>query len=165
MSFPSAPLRAPAVAVEGMLADSNHVKGDSRLAKTTLAPGRAVRVATADIATGKVTVPAAAAQVTGDATNAPCFGVTMFDTTALTNPYVADDPVVVIREGTVWVIPEDGVDESLPVYIRHTVNGGLTVVGGFAGAAGTGLSLAPAGWRWASKAIAGALAQLEISLP
>ncbi len=166
MAFQTTITRSPAVGVEGMVADSNQLTVDSKLAKTTLAPGRAVRVATADAATDYVTVPAAAAEVTGDATNSPCFGVTMWDTTALTNPYVANDPVPVSRVGTVWVISETATNPTLPVYIRHTANGGNTIVGGFSSAAGTGLSLAPPGWRWASSQTATtSLAKLQINLP
>ncbi len=165
MSYQTSITRAPAVGVEGMLADSNQVVVQSKVAKTTLAPGRAVRVDTAD-AFELVTVPTSAAQVTGDATNAPPMGVTLWDTTAPTNPYVQYDPVPVVSVGTMWVICEATTDPSLPVYIRHTANGGNTVIGGFSSAAGTGLSLAPPGFRWMTKTTAtGALAKLAINLP
>jgi hypothetical protein len=167
MAFQTTITRSPALGVEGMVADSNELTVDSKLVKAaTLAPGRAVRVATADAATDYVTVPAAAAEVTGDATNPPCFGVTMWDGTALSNPYVANDPVPVVRVGVVWVISEAATNPTLPVYIRHTANGGNTTIGGFSSAAGTGLSLAPAGWRWASSQTATTgLAKLQINLP
>jgi hypothetical protein len=165
MAFQTAITRSPAAAFEGMLADSNHVDVVSKLAKTTTAPGRAVRLDTADTFE-QASVPSAAAQVTGDATTAPCIGVTFGDVTALTNPYVAGDPMPVLRKGEVWVIREDAGDHSTPVYIRHTANGGNTVIGGFAGAAGTGLSLAPVGYRWMTKTTAtNSLAILSVNLP
>lgn len=165
MAFQTSITRSPVNGVEGMIADSNEVVAESKIAKTTLAPARAVRVDSAD-AFDIVTVPTAAAQVTGDATNAPPIGVTMWDGTAPSNPYVAGDPVSVIREGSVYVLSEATVNPSLPVYIRHTANGGNTIIGGFSSAAGTGLSLAPAGWRWASTTTATTqLAKLEVSLP
>ena len=166
MAFQTSITRSPAVAIEGMIADSNDVIFDSCVAKAaTLAPGRCVRRDTAD-ATPLVTVPTSAAQVTGDATNAPPLGVTMWDNTQLNNPYLVGDPVPVMRQGTMWVVREDSGDESTPVYIRHTANGGNTVIGGFAGAAGTGLALAPAGFRWLTKTTAtNQLAKLLVNLP
>jgi hypothetical protein len=165
MAFQTSITRSPAVGLEGMLADSNDVVVDSCIAKAQVAPGRCVRRDTAD-ATPIVSVPTSAAQVTGDATNAPPLGVTMLDVTALTNPYAANDPVPIVRYGTMWVIREDAGDESTPVYVRHTANGGNTVIGGFAGAAGTGLALAPAGFRWLSKTTAtNQLAKLFINMP
>lgn len=165
MAFQTSITRAPVAAVEGMLADSQHSDVLSKLAKAQTAPGRAVRIDTADTFE-QVSVPTAAAQVTGDATTAPPIGVTFWDNTQNTNPYAANDPIPVLRSGKIWVICEDAVDPSKPVYIRHTANGGNTVIGGFAGAAGTGLSLAPAGWRWLSKTTTtNQLAVLAVNLP
>lgn len=165
MSFQTTITRSPVAGVEGMLADSGDIDVVSKLAKAQVAPGRAVRIDTGDTFE-QVSVPTSAAQVTGDATNAPPVGVTLWDNTALTNPYAANDPIPVVREGKMWVICEDAVDPSKPVYIRHTVNGGLTVIGGFACTAGAGLALAPAGWRWMSKTTATTqLAILAVNLP
>lgn len=166
MAFQTSITRSPVNGVEGMLADSNALAVESKVVKAaTLAPARAVRVDSAD-AFELVTVPTAAAQVTGDATNAPPIGVTIWDGTAPSNPYVAGDPVAVMRVGSIYVLSEATVDPSLPVYIRHTASGGNTIIGGFSSAAGTGLSLAPAGWRWTSKTTATTqLAKLEVNLP
>jgi len=167
MAFPTTILRSPAIGVEGMIADSSHIEVDSCVAKTTLAPGRAVSKAAGDAATPDlVTVPTTAAMVTGDATNTPVLGVTLWDNQALTNPYVQYDPVGVLRQGTMWVISEDVVNPSLPVYIRHTTDASGTVIGGFRGSAATGAALAARGFRWVSTTTAvNSLAKLEINLP
>ena len=166
MAFQTTITRSPAAAVEGMLANTERPIVSSKLAKATTAPGRAVRVDTADL-NDQCTVPTAAAQVTGDATTAPCMGVTFWDNTQNTNPYAANDPLPVARKCRLWVVREDAGDASTPVYIRHTANGGNTIIGGFAGAAGTGLSLAPHGsFRWLSKTTAvNQLAELAVDLP
>lgn len=165
MAFQTSITRSPAVGVEGMIANSNHVRVASKLAKAQVAPGRAVRFDTADTFE-QASVPTSAAQVTGDATNAPCVGVTMWDTTALSNPYAANDPLPILKQGEIFVVREDAGNDSTPVYIRHTASGGNTVIGGFAGAAGTGLSLAPTGFRWMSTTTAtNQLAILAVNLP
>lgn len=166
MAFQTTITRSLVQGVEGMAVLPEDIRSSSKIAKTTLAPGRAVRVDTAD-AFDQVTVPTSAAQVTGDATNNTVMGVTLFDTTALTNPYVAGDPVPVVRTGVLLVLSEAVTDPSLPVYIRHTANGGNTIIGGFSSAAGTGLALAPVGtFRWLTKTTAvNSFAQLAINLP
>lgn len=58
-----------------------------------------------------------------------------------TGMYVAKDQLPVLREGVIWVPFEAAANQDDPVYCRHTVNGGLNVLGGFANAAGTGLAL------------------------
>lgn len=58
-----------------------------------------------------------------------------------TNMYVAKDQLPVLRTGVIWVLLEAAANQDDPVYCRHTANGGLNVIGGFANAAGTGLAL------------------------
>lgn len=55
--------------------------------------------------------------------------------------YVAKDQIPVMRTGVIWVLFETAATQDDPVYCRHTANSGLNVIGGFANAAGTGLSL------------------------
>lgn len=165
MAFQTAITRSPAAGVEGMIADGRHVDGRSCIAKTTLAPGRAVRGDAGD-AYEIVSVPDSAAEVTGDATHQPVMGVTMWSNVASTNPYVAGDPVTVLKKARVFVLCEDVMNPSLPVYIRHTANGGDTTVGGFRASAATGASLAPPGFRWITPTTAVyGLAVLEVNLP
>lgn len=165
MAFQTTITRSPVVGFEGGAADSNPLTCDSKVAKTTLAPGRAVRVDAAD-AFELVTVPTAATHITGAAAIAPVLGVTLCDTTQPANPYVAGDPVPVVRQGTMWVICEDAVSPALPVYIRHTTDASGTVIGGFRASAATGAALAAAGFRWVSTTTAvNQLAKLEINLP
>lgn len=57
--------------------------------------------------------------------------------------YVAKDQLPVLRTGVIWVTFETTATQDDPVYCRHTANGGLNVIGGFANAAGTGLALVP----------------------
>lgn len=167
MAFQTAITRSPVKGVEGMLASTSISPViSSAIAKALVAPGRMVRVDAAD-AQDQVTVPTSAAQITGDATNGTCLGITQWDATALNNPFAAGDPLGIIRQGEVYVICETAVDPSLPVYVRHTANGGNTIIGGFSAVAGTGLALLPVGCaRWMEKVTTvTSLVKLSVALP
>jgi hypothetical protein len=77
---------------------------------------------------------------------------------------VEGEPNELLRKGRIWVTVEETILTTDPVYLRHTVNGGLL----------------PGGWRkdddtlradqltqakWLTGAAAGELAQLEINYP
>lgn len=55
--------------------------------------------------------------------------------------YADAETVPVMSEGGIWVYSEAAVNDGDPVYVRTAVNGGLNVLGAFAPAAGTGLTL------------------------
>lgn len=57
--------------------------------------------------------------------------------------YANKDMVPVLKAGVIWVPVEAACTGGNPVYCRHTVNGGLNVIGGFADGAGTGLAAVP----------------------
>ncbi len=69
-----------------------------------------------------------------------------------------------IKVGVIWVPFETTATQDDPVYCRHTVNGGLTVIGGFANAAGTGLSLV-AGAKVLDTITAAGLARVRFTAP
>ena len=54
--------------------------------------------------------------------------------------YPANSVVSVIRKGRIFVATEGSVDAGDDVYVRHTADGDLDELGGFAGASGTGLA-------------------------
>lgn len=54
--------------------------------------------------------------------------------------YVDSDSVPCLTEGGIWVYSEAAVNDGDPVYMRTAANGGLTVLGAFAPASGTGLT-------------------------
>jgi len=60
-----------------------------------------------------------------------------------TADYVDGDSVSVLTTGGIWVYSEAGVQDGSSVYVRTAANGGLTQLGAFAPAAGTGLTLVP----------------------
>ena len=60
-----------------------------------------------------------------------------------TADYVDGDSVPVLTTGGIWVYSEAAVSDGSPVYVRTAANGGLTQLGAFAPAAGTGLTLVP----------------------
>ena len=55
--------------------------------------------------------------------------------------YADAESVPVMSEGGIWVYSEAAVSDGDPVYVRTAVNGALNVLGSFAPAAGTGLTL------------------------
>lgn len=165
MAFPTSILQTPAVAVEGMPANTNHLRADSKVAQAAIAPGRAVCFHAADN-TALVRAPAATGEVTA---NGSLAGVTMFDATALTNPYAANDPLPVVNDGDVWVLAEEAVSPSDPVFIRfaNTGSGAVPGVPGcFRKSADTATAVAaPAGWRFLTSTSGAGLVQLRVRTP
>jgi hypothetical protein len=133
MAFQTSITRSPAVAVAGMLADTNDVSVDSKVAQASVAPGLAVCFHTGDN-TDLVRAPAATGEVT---TAGQLKGVTMFDTTALSNPYAAGDPMPILKQGVMWVIAEEVVTPLSPVFIRFAAGAGGTALGAFRASADT----------------------------
>jgi hypothetical protein len=147
---------APAIGYAGQIADSSVTNVISRIANESIVAGRFV----VRQAEGKCKLPAAAA----DITSGLALGVAMYDSSREPEAYASGDQVPVVRKGPVYVTVEAGVTEGGAVYVRHTADASLTTIGGFAPAAGTGLSLLP-GARFASTALIGALAVVELNLP
>jgi len=169
---------APAVAIEGQLADSAGVQdivskflgtGDA-----TVAPGRLlVRSTTvAAQADKQARLPASA----GDVTN-HTQGISLYDATKPPGRYgatlVNGSRVVAalpcLRKGRVWVLPEADVTQDGAVYARITVHGGLDQLGAFRGDGDTVSSVDTAtlvpGARWCTSGTAGTPTQVEINLP
>jgi len=99
------------------------------------------------VADDTVGLPAAAGDITGHfqgvsvrlTAREPHNGSAIVDGGA--GMYIAKDQIPVLRTGVIWVPFEAAANQDDPVYCRHTANGGLNVIGGFANAAGTGLAL------------------------
>jgi hypothetical protein len=119
------------------------------------------------VADDTVTLPAAAGDVTAHfqgvvarlTAREPRSGAVVADGGVLM--YGAKDQVPIVRTGVVWVPVEAAVAQDDPVYCRHTVNGGLNVIGGFANAAGTGLALV-AGAKFIDTVSAAGLARVKL---
>jgi hypothetical protein len=71
----------------------------------------------------------------------------------------------ILRKGRIWVLVEQDVDPTLPVYVRYSASGGNTTLGKFRVDADSShaLQLAPA--RWLTTTTAGSLALLEVNIP
>lgn len=85
-----------------------------------------------------------------------------YDTSLGYSSYADKQPMTVLRKGHIYVAPEAGAIINMQdVWVRTAANGGLTVLGKFAPAAGTGLVKFTRG-RWVSGLMQSALAVLEI---
>lgn len=167
----------PAAAVAGMVADeSEGIRVLSKVASGAVPVGLACMPATDPMAIPSLTSATALAanpgqvKAWGTATDDPVLlsnfvGVPIYDSSRppydANNAYSDKDPVPVLRKGLIWVPVEAAVTQYADVYLRTAVNGGLTVIGGFAGAAGTGLSKLPNA-RWLSTTAGAGLAVLEL---
>lgn len=163
MAIPSTVTQSITAAVEGMLV---HSKGsDSRVAQATIAPGRAVCYHAADNQ-DLVRAPATSAEVTALGSLA---GVTKYNETAIANPYAALDPVTVVYDGDIWVLAEEAVSPSDPVFIRFAATGSGAVpgvAGCFRKSADTATAVAaPAGWRFTTTTTAAGLVKLRVQTP
>lgn len=84
-------------------------------------------------------------------TGAKIVGVTLlnfqrvlsWDSVLSAHKYVSGDIVSLIEEGDIVMYAEVAVDIGDPVYLRHTVDTGLTRIGALGKAAGTGKDLVP----------------------
>lgn len=114
-------------------------------ASTGIVEGRGVT----RVADDTVTLPASAANITANfqgivarlTAREPKNGSSVVDGGSVM--YAAKDQLPVLRTGVIWVDVENACTQDNPVYCRHTVNGGLNVIGGFADGAGTGLAAVP----------------------
>lgn len=80
--------------------------------------------------------------------------------------YDAKTPIPVMKKGRIWVLAEQAVNPSSPVFCRYTVNGGTTAVGRFRADADTARADAVTDARWLTTTTAAdQLALLEINIP
>lgn len=80
--------------------------------------------------------------------------------------YDANTPITTLRKGRIWVLAEQAVNPSLPVYLRHTANAGTTAPGRFRADADTARADLVSNARWiTTTTVADDLALLEINLP
>jgi len=80
--------------------------------------------------------------------------------------YEIDEAITTLRKGRIWVLAEEVVNPSSPVYLRHTVNAGTTAPGRFRASADTARADLISNARWLTTTTAiDQLALLEINLP
>jgi len=157
------------VAYEGQVADSSmHNEIVSSYVSATCAPGRMLCRDTSDTLSK---LPASAADL------AVPIGISIYDSAKAPGLYGATLPtgqtfpaaVPCLRRGRMWVIAEITVTQGQPVFVRHTANGGSTILGGFRNTADAVLGVDTAAQIdnavWATSATTGNLAQVEINLP
>lgn len=158
-------------AYAGMVADTSvasEIASTYLASGTTIAAGLMMVRSTSDTL-GKAPVSAAECLVP--------LGVSIYDASKAPGLYGATlptgqtfgSPVPVLRKGRIWVTPEVNVVQGEPVFVRHTVHGGLATLGGFRNDADAVLGVDTAtqisNARWITSATAPALAQIEINLP
>ena len=112
--------QVPAVAREGMRADSGFGDVLSRIAEVDIPAGRVVTLGT-DIGEAKLPV------ATGNITDGSQLGISLFDASrephTTTAEYDATDMIPVLRKGRVWMVAEDAVAEGNSVFVRFTAGG------------------------------------------
>ena len=149
---------APAVAIEGMVADSSRqLDVLSRAANDAIPAGRLV----VRQAEGKCKLPVA----TGEITGGTALGVAMYDALRAAAPYAINDMVPVIHGGRVWVKVEEAVTEGGAVFVRFASGAGGTGLGAFRASADTATAVALPGAVYRSSASANGLAIVELNLP
>jgi hypothetical protein len=83
--------------------------------------------------------------------------------------HAVNSAVPLLRRGQVWVMAEQAVTPSDPVFVRYTangtINGVVTAAGQFRKDADTSRALQIPNARWVTSAAAGGLAVLEVNLP
>lgn len=103
------------------------------------------------------------------ATGFKLLGVTVHSHAREKDAATQADMVGVMRQGAIYVRPEQAVTPADPVYVRHTANGAGKTPGRFRAdddkIAGTASADLIANARWRTSAGAGELAILEINLP
>lgn len=102
---------------------------------------------------------------TGDVTGLVGLGVVgRSNTQAQDEGYADGDPMPIIKKGRVWVPVEDGVTAETAAFVRF-VAAGAEQLGAFRSDADGGDAVALSGAKFASDAIAGEVALLDINLP
>lgn len=83
--------------------------------------------------------------------------------------HAVNSAVPLLRRGRIWVMAEQAVAPTDPVFVRYTANGTIggvvTAAGQFRKDADTSRALAVPNARWVTSAAAGGLAVLEVNLP
>ena len=97
-------------------------------------------------------------------------GVTLFNHTNRTDSLTSTDGVDagqvtdILQKGRIWVLPEEAVVRTDPVFVRHTTNGGDTP-GGFRQDADTANAEEVSSLQWLSDGDASTPAILGVNLP
>lgn len=148
---------------DGMLADMGPKEVISRAAEGAVPFGKFVVLGTDKDNQAKL--PAAS----GDIVAQKVLGVSLHDharesqNDGLAAGYLTKESMSILKKGMVYVTAEEAVTPSDTVYVRHTVNGALTV-GSVRKDADTDKAVALAGLRFMSSAGAGELVKLSVDL-
>lgn len=158
----------PAVAFDGMIADSAVKQVDTALADVALDCGRAVVTGGASTITDpdRVKLPTAAGDVTNKFKGVSLYQASKMPISGSANRYAIKDAVPVLRRGRVYIFPEGDMVDDGPVFV---VNGsGAGTAGKFRGDANAGAATtlgANAICRRGATVASGLPAILEFNLP
>jgi len=169
-SFPTAVFRTPNRAFAGQIANGRADRVDSKYVAAgapNVSAGRFVTFHNGDGGLA-VRVPTVASEVQ---TKRAC-GVVVLDVTRQPTPgtaelaYIAGETLAVMRQGEIWVIVEEAVDPSSPVYVRITESsGGAADQGAFRASAASGAAIYCEGLSYGDTAGIGGLVPLRVNLP
>ncbi len=125
-----------------------------------IAPGRAI----CSVVDGVAKLPTSSAEALGS------LGVSVFlpmksDAVAPINQedFQVDEFLLYLTTGEIWVAVEAAVTAGQQALVRHTANGGLTILGGFRGDANTGAVALP-GTRFVTSTAGAGFAKLRLNL-
>lgn len=169
-NFPTNVFRAPNRAFAGQIANGRVDRIASKYVPAgapSISAGKFVAFHNGD-AERAVRLPTAADEV--DTNRA--MGVVVLDVTRQPSPgtaelpYVAGETLAVMRQGEIWVIAEEAVDPSSPVYVRITESsGGAADQGSFRASADSGKAIFCPGLAYGGSAGIGGLVVLHVNLP
>jgi hypothetical protein len=142
---------------EGSLAEPVSELRSGRVAEVAIPAGRAVCPGTG---AHKLKLPTSAAEV------AKCYGISVLMPLKSESgtDFAIGEAVLYLEEDEIWVWSETAVNDGDPALVRHTANGGNTVLGRFRAGADTGAALLP-GVRFTSTRADAGLAKVRITLP
>lgn len=86
-------------------------------------------------------------------------------TSTADSTYQVGDNVGAIAEGHVWVVVEEAVSAGAACYVRHTANGGNTLLGAFRSDADTANAALLSGARYLTSTTGSGLALVAINVP
>jgi hypothetical protein len=154
----------PARAIEGMVSRTTAHATNSRCTTVDVQNGRLVVQGTRD---GQCRLPTGAGDLAKPLGVAPYRATQMPNWPPSATPvhYQVGQCIEAVSRGRVWVKVEEAVVAHDPVFVRHTVNGGLDQLGAFRKSADGGNATLLAAAKYLTTAASGALALVELNLP
>lgn len=169
MTFQTTYAMDPGIAYAGLLADAGDVDTISRVlaGAVALSAGLAAVFHAGDLDL-QCRPPAATGEVTNVAAAGRLLGVAVFEPSAPNAPYAVGDQLSICKRGRIWVVAEEAVDPTSPVFVRFAAGGGGSVLGSFRKSADTATAVQAANGSAqyvTTQATPGGLVLLEINLP